>query len=125
MEKLREQYEKEVATKSENELVKLLKKQREVRINNVLSKQYYRDPVVKTYTLKRANGRCDLCGKYAPFTTKKGEPYLESHHVKHLENDGLDSISNTVALCPNCHKKLHYGKQENSDYKKMMKGGSS
>ena len=119
-EKQLEKVEKELASKSKKELAKMLNKQRVIRINNVLSKQYYKDPVVKAYTLRRANGRCDLCGKYAPFTTKKGEPYLESHHVKYLENDGLDSISNTVALCPNCHKKLHYGKKERSDYIKKI-----
>ena len=97
-----------------------MNKEKEVRINNVLSKQYYRDPVVKAYTLKRANGKCDLCEQDAPFITKSGEPYLESHHVKHLEDNGLDSISNTVALCPNCHKKVHFGKKESSDYKKMI-----
>ena len=36
-----------------------------------------------------------------------GEPYLEAHHVKWLGDGGSDSIDNTVALCPNCHRKMH------------------
>ncbi|MSR17052.1 MAG: HNH endonuclease, partial [Methylococcaceae bacterium] len=39
--------------------------------------------------------------------TKEGEPYLESHHIEWLANGGADSIENTTALCPNCHRKMH------------------
>lgn len=38
---------------------------------------------------------------------KQGEPYLETHHIVWLARGGEDSIENTVALCPNCHKKMH------------------
>jgi 5-methylcytosine-specific restriction enzyme A len=38
---------------------------------------------------------------------KDGEPFLEIHHIKWLSNGGDDSIDNTVALCPNCHRKMH------------------
>jgi 5-methylcytosine-specific restriction protein A len=32
---------------------------------------------------------------------------LETHHIKWLSKDGEDCIENTVALCPNCHRKMH------------------
>jgi len=35
------------------------------------------------------------------------EPYLEVHHIIWLSKGGDDDIDNTVALCPNCHKKMH------------------
>ncbi|MBS5788180.1 MAG: HNH endonuclease [Clostridioides difficile] len=35
------------------------------------------------------------------------EPYLEVHNIIWLSNGGNDDIDNTVALCPNCHKKMH------------------
>ena len=38
---------------------------------------------------------------------KQNEPYLETHHIEWLCNGGADTIENTVALCPNCHKKMH------------------
>lgn len=66
-----------------------------------------RDPYIAEYTKVRANGICQLCNLPAPFATKDGNPYLESHHVVWLSEGGADSIDNTVALCPNCHKKMH------------------
>lgn len=38
---------------------------------------------------------------------KDNNPYLESHHIIWLSKGGDDSIENTVALCPNCHRKMH------------------
>jgi 5-methylcytosine-specific restriction protein A len=68
---------------------------------------YQRSPVVKAYVLKRANGVCELCEQSAPFNKKNGEPYLEVHHVKQLADGGDDTIENAVALCPNCHRRVH------------------
>ena len=68
---------------------------------------YQRSPVVKAYVLKRANGVCELCEQPAPFNKKNGEPYLEVHHVKQLADGGDDTIKNAVALCPNCHRRMH------------------
>ncbi|HFQ5179900.1 TPA: HNH endonuclease [Vibrio vulnificus] len=42
-----------------------------------------------------------------PFKNAKGEPYLETHHIVWLAKGGDDTAENTVALCPNCHKKMH------------------
>jgi 5-methylcytosine-specific restriction protein A len=38
-----------------------------------------------------------------------GTPYLEVHHVKWLALGGSDTVSNAVALCPNCHRLMHHG----------------
>ncbi|MDA2212270.1 HNH endonuclease [Bacillus cereus group sp. MYBK195-1] len=38
---------------------------------------------------------------------KKGNPYLEAHHVEVLSEGGKDTICNTVGVCANCHRKLH------------------
>lgn len=66
-----------------------------------------RNEKVSSYTKHRANGVCDLCGNEAPFKNSFGQPYLECHHVIYIANDGPDRIYNTVALCPNCHKRIH------------------
>lgn len=68
---------------------------------------FVRDQTVSVYAKRRANGRCDLCGKNAPFMDAQGKPYLECHHIVWLANGGLDTIENTCALCPNCHRKMH------------------
>ena len=71
------------------------------------SNSYQRDENVILYSLLRAQGICELCEEPAPFLNPDGEAFLEVHHIQHLANDGDDSIENTVALCPNCHRKMH------------------
>jgi 5-methylcytosine-specific restriction enzyme A len=73
---------------------------------------YLRDPLVKAWIIQNANGSCELCGNPAPFLSPENQPYLESHHVKTLADGGPDTIENTVALCPNCHRACHYGKEK-------------
>ena len=43
----------------------------------------------------------------APFKDEHGEPFLETHHIKWMAKDGKDTIENTIALCPNCHRRMH------------------
>ena len=68
---------------------------------------YIRNSKVAAYTKIRAAGICQLCGQPAPFKDKDGEPFLENHHIVWLSRGGTDTIDNTVALCPNCHRKMH------------------
>ena len=71
------------------------------------SMSYERDPYVSELARRRADGSCHLCQQPAPFRSKKGEPYLETHHIVWLSQGGEDSIANTVALCPNCLRRVH------------------
>lgn len=73
-----------------------------------LQKIYVRDPMVKAWILQQSKGICESCGKNAPFYLNDGSPYLEVHHVIPLSLAGADTTSNCVALCPNCHRALHY-----------------
>ena len=68
---------------------------------------YVRDAAVAEYAKRRANGSCDLCGQRAPFQNTANEVYLECHHIVWLAKGGEDATTNTVALCPNCHRKMH------------------
>ena len=68
---------------------------------------FSRDPYVSAFAKARAHGVCQLCQDPAPFLDKNNEPYLETHHIRWLSKCGDDSVQNTVALCPNCHKKMH------------------
>lgn len=91
------------------ELKKLAEKYSEKHpiLNEAKTKQYGRNRIVAAHAKRRAGGCCELCGMKAPFLDKYGNPYLESHHVEWLSDGGADSIDNVVALCPNCHRKMH------------------
>ena len=69
---------------------------------------FVRSPEVAAYILLRANGRCEACGSAAPFTRSDGTPYLEVHHVTPLAEGGADTVGNTMALCPTCHRRAHH-----------------
>lgn len=73
------------------------------------STQFARDPKVVAWVLNAAGGRCECCGNDAPFARIDGSPYLEVHHLKRLADGGTDRVSNAIALCPNCHRELHFG----------------
>ena len=66
-----------------------------------------RSGLVAAIVKERAAGVCQLCHKPAPFYNKSGDPYLECHHIVWLARGGADEPSNAVALCPNCHRKMH------------------
>lgn len=70
---------------------------------------YQRSAQVKHYVLLRAAGRCESCGKSAPFLRKDGTPYLEPHHINRLSDGGLDHPRYVGAVCPACHREIHYG----------------
>ena len=73
----------------------------------VQSKEYERDPAVKAEVLDRAKGLCEYCYK-RPFLTYDREPYLEVHHIIPLSEGGPDTVKNTIALCPECHRAAHH-----------------
>ncbi len=71
---------------------------------------FKRNADVIAEVLVRANGVCEKCVKEAPFKrASDGTPYLEVHHIKRLADGGEDTVENAIAVCPNCHRELHYG----------------
>jgi 5-methylcytosine-specific restriction protein A len=97
---------------------KRAKKQPSVR--TAQASAYVRDAAVAEYAKRLARRLCDLCEKAAPFRNKRNEAYLECHHVIWLAQGGEDAIANTVALCPNCHRKMHVLNHK-SDKEKLTK----
>ncbi len=81
--------------------------------------RYARRPDVRAWTLARAKGSCESCDQPAPFLTESGEPYLEVHHLVTLAEGGPDTPDNTVALCPNCHRLLHFGADRVARFQQM------
>jgi 5-methylcytosine-specific restriction protein A len=78
-----------------------------VPVRIVSSPTYIRNAYVSELAKRRASGFCQLCKNKAPFKDAQDLPYLETHHVIWLSQGGPDTIENTVALCPNCHRKMH------------------
>ena len=85
------------------------------------SGNYNRNGDVKDYVLNSAKGVCECCMETAPFCKDDGSPFLEIHHVHFLSEGGADTIENSVAVCPNCHKELHFGKKRNELKNKIYK----
>jgi hypothetical protein len=76
----------------------------------VTSREFARNPDVIAETLFRAEGVCEGCKNLAPFKRQSdGTPYLEVHHRIPLSLGGEDTLENTFALCPNCHRRAHFG----------------
>jgi len=59
--------------------------------------------------LARANGNCEGCALPAPFFRSDGTPYLEPHHLRRVSDGGPDHPAHVIALCPNCHRRVHAG----------------
>lgn len=68
---------------------------------------------------KNADGKCELCGKPAPFDDLSGSPYLEVFYLQKYSILNSNPIKNAVALCPNCHAKLEYA-PEKEDIQKLI-----
>lgn len=72
---------------------------------------FVRNPAVVMGAIARAGGKCEMPGCVCNlFLRDDDSPYLEVHHVQPLGEDGEDSLTNAAALCPHCHRILHFGK---------------
>ena len=88
-------------------------------------KQYHeaiqRDAKVHAWVIKNSQGVCECCKGKAPFTKISGLPGLEVHHVKQLSKGGSDRPQNAIAVCPNCHRELHFGERQKELIKTLYK----
>lgn len=69
---------------------------------------FKRDPKVRAYVIKRAQGACEYCEKKG-FQMANGQRYIEAHHIIALSQQGEDTPKNVIALCPDHHREAHYG----------------
>ena len=47
--------------------------------------------------------------------TDQDVPYVEVHHIIALGEDGFDNPKNMIALCSDCHRYLHLGRDRVAD----------
>lgn len=81
--------------------------------------RYSRAQPVKEYALARAAGECEACGAPAPFEKPDGTPYLEVHHLFRVSDSGVDDPDSVAAICPTCHRRIHYGADGN-EYNRQL-----
>ena len=79
----------------------------------VTTKRLKRSDHVAAVVKQMADFKCevDTCS-YQGFEKSDGDQYIEIHHLDQLSDGGEDSIDNAVAVCPNCHRMLHFGKNK-------------
>ncbi|MES2978023.1 MAG: HNH endonuclease signature motif containing protein [Pseudomonadota bacterium] len=105
-----EETRKSQSTTKEARLARLALAPRKPQRILVLTTAYQRNPDVVAEVLDRASGNCERCFYPAPFLRlSNGSPYLEVHHKIPLAKDGEDTVKNAIALCPNCHRRSHFG----------------
>ena len=75
----------------------------------VSSEVYERSGSVRRAALIRAAGKCEVFSVDG-FVLDTGARYLETHHVVPLSRGGPDEEWNVAAICPNDHRRVHYGK---------------
>lgn len=72
---------------------------------------FVRDPYIVAAALARANDECEMPNCKSPlFQREDNRSYLEVHHIMPLGEGGDDTLINAAALCPSCHRELHFGK---------------
>jgi predicted HNH restriction endonuclease len=76
----------------------------------VATRAFARDARVAQWVRKRAAGKCECCHAPAPFVDESGIPFLEVHHLVRLADGGPDTVENSTAVCPNCHRRLHHAR---------------
>jgi 5-methylcytosine-specific restriction protein A len=81
---------------------------------------YQRSRDIRNYVLARAAGNCEGCKTTAPFLRKDGSPYLEPHHIRRVSDGGPDDPFFVIALCPNCHRRVHAGRDGEGFNSKLL-----
>lgn len=87
------------------------------------SKAVNKKSSISKQALAVAGYKCAVDGSHITFQTPKGVPYMEGHHLIPCsysnskffwEERGrnIDCIENIVCLCPNCHRKIHFGSSD-------------
>jgi 5-methylcytosine-specific restriction protein A len=85
---------------------------------------YKRSQMVRDYVVHRANGHCEYCGEQG-FLMANGNRYIEAHHILGLGDNGPDTVTNVIGLCPGHHREAHFGENAlslNESFKTIVDG---
>ncbi len=79
-------------------------------IDQRLVKQYKRSAIETLKAIRNANYKCEYDNSHITFKTKARPNFTEGHHLVQICQDiSRDHEYNIVSLCPNCHKRIHLG----------------
>lgn len=82
--------------------------------NSTSGSSWVRNPKKAKEALQNANFKCEINDQHTTFissTTKQN--FVEAHHLIPINQqgsfkNGIDEPGNIVALCPNCHREIHF-----------------
>ncbi|MEG2789948.1 MAG: HNH endonuclease signature motif containing protein [Romboutsia sp.] len=98
----------EVQNNRQPELVSYSSSKPKYRVNNRIKKT----------AIEISEYKCNISSEHITFKNKKDKHYMEGHHFIPMsaqgdfENINLDRVENIATLCPNCHRAIHYGNDE-------------
>lgn len=87
-------------------------------------KKYKRNPLKAKRSIVLSKFKCNINDNHISFESKNSKPYMEAHHLIPMAAQdkfdiSLDVDANIICLCPNCHRKLHYGNDITNELKKL------
>ena len=74
-----------------------------------------RSNIIRNQIIEASEHKCEYDNLHFSFIQEKdNKQYVEAHHIIPLKyqdkfENSLDVYANVIALCPNCHRKIHYG----------------
>lgn len=84
-----------------------LERKRDMRIISLMKRLYLTEKSDENHLVS-----CECCGEKT-FLKNNGEPYIEYHHLIPFQiADGPDHFENIFGICPMCHRKIHYIKDD-------------
>lgn len=116
-------FQREIQDAENNEILSDTSKQEPSYSNGTSGKKVAKKAYISKQALKYANFKCEFDNNHETFLTSKGIPYMEGHHLipctsansehywsKYERN--IDCIENIVCLCPTCHRRVHFGSND-------------
>lgn len=90
----------------------------------VINELVDRSNIIRNQIIEASGHQCEYDNSHITFIQEKNkQQYVEAHHIIPLKyqdkfENSLDVYANVISLCPNCHRRIHYGL--NSDVKNML-----
>lgn len=90
----------------------------------VLKESVDRSNIIRNHVIECSDHKCEYDNSHISFIQEKNrQQYVEAHHIIPLKyqykfENSLDVYANVISLCPNCHRRIHYGL--NNDIKNML-----
>ena len=89
--------------------------------NSYSYESFSRDPTKAGIALRTAGYLCEIEASHETFISRAThQPYIEAHHLIPISQQrafkySLDVTENIVAVCPMCHRLLHFGRPQDKN----------